>query len=299
MEQVECVAASRPVVDDVVREEAVYVGEQFCNKKSTHYITPFKRHLTIQRFVKFLTTHKTFSLGHVKRTIHTYLASERGRETKHKVMSKADGRDVVDMFDSKLFQHGTDKLIIGSYALKPRVMERYHRLACEQCREEVVDGISERCYFSQMVKCIEFGWNPPVNRSAIVPRYAAPVGDNYASIELYSVSTGNEFDSMRQHGVIEACRGVTPGIINPLGSVIKGSDKTRAQVLTDITVVDQATLTAASERLIAMQQPKIKARVITDVSATGVNDAAYTPPFSYPSLLDGLQLAGDTRLLFG
>lgn len=94
---------------------------------------------------------------------------------------------------------------------------------------------------------------------------------------------------MVSHGVLVP-RTCTIGIVSPMGSVVKNSDIMRAKVLAGITVKDQASLTAATLQLTSMGQPKIKSRITTDVSATGINNAAYSPPFMYPSLQDGLRL---------
>lgn len=285
---------------DVVPVAVVLPVEEVCvaasdfnllsNKKSQSYDIPsFRRNTTVQRFVKYLVHAKVFSLGHVKRQMHRYLSKLRGRQQQFVQIEKSDGRLVKDMFDSDLFHCGATKLPPDSYPLQAETMRTLHRDSCDECR--LTDGgLSPKCYFTSMIRCVEFGWDPPVDRARIVPKFKAPRERNYSTVTQFDHSTEREFADMLAHGVIVPCAAVVGGVVNPLGSVVKNSDKMRARVLTGVSVVDQASLTQASDLLVSKGHPKIKARVITDVTATGINRAAYSPPFSYPGLADGLQL---------
>ena len=95
---------------------------------------------------------------------------------------------------------------------------------------------------------------------------------------------------MLEHGVLIRSQGYTPGIVNPLGAVVKNSDKLRAKTLVGINVVDQRSLTEASTKLVDKGYNKIKTRITTDMTATGVNGACISPPFSYPSFSDGINI---------
>ena len=64
----------------------------------------------------------------------------------------------------------------------------------------------------------------------------------------------------------------------------------RARVLVGVEVIDQQSMDTASEKLIEKGYPALKARIATDLSATGVNRAAYCPPFRYPGPSDGLAI---------
>ena len=261
------------------------------NKKSSLYSLPsFQRSVTVQSFVKYLVKSKTFSLGHVKRRMHSYLSSERGRKEQFNQIPKADGRSVHDMYDPLLFQSGATTLPEGSHPLKTREMIAYHRNICDRCSDQPVGTLSTHCYFYKMVACIEKGWNPPIDEQRIYRRYRPPRGHNYSTVTQFNVSTEKEFLDMQSHGVVVPCVSSPRGIINPLGSVVKGSDKVRARVIAGVAVVDQSSLTKASDILVSKRQPKIKARITTDPTSTGINQAAYSPAFSYPSLSDGLML---------
>ena len=63
------------------------------------------------------------------------------------------------------------------------------------------------------------------------------------------------------------------GIVNPISAVIKNGDILRAKVLTGIIVDNDSTLAIANQGLAELKLPRIKIRVATDLSATGVNQA--------------------------
>ena len=116
------------------------------------------------------------------------------------------------------------------------------------------------------------------------------VDGNYKSIDCYDASCAKEFLKAKQHNIVVEVAEGTPGIISPMGAVIKNSDKRRAVVLTGIRIVNQKTLSEASHLTEEMGFPPLKARVTNDVTASGVNRAALCPPFRYPSLADGVRL---------
>lgn len=288
---VPCEAPVCVVIEPVKECDVALQLDLSSNKKSSSYTLPsFKRSVTVQRFIKYLVGAKTFSLGHVKRRMHSYLSTERGRKQQFNQIVKADGRLVQDMFDPVLFRPGEERLPEGSHPLHTDKMIYYHKNICSACRSQPTGVLAKDCYFATMVACVDCGWDPPIDESKIYRRYKAPPGHNYKTVSQFHVSTRKEFDDMRGHGVVERCEPDPRGRINPLGSVVKGADKVRARVIAGVEVVDQDTLTEASDFLVDKGLPRIKARVITDVTATGINGAAYSPPFSYPSLADGLML---------
>jgi len=74
------------------------------------------------------------------------------------------------------------------------------------------------------------------------------------------------------------------------GAVLKASDVVAARMLVGVRIEDQQSFTEANDRLATLGYPLVKARLITDLTATGVNRAVYVPPFRYHSLADGLSL---------
>ena len=99
-----------------------------------------------------------------------------------------------------------------------------------------------------------------------------------------------EIDKMLKHQVLVEAPDNIVGIINPIGAVIKNGDILRAKVLTGVVVDNDSTLAEANLALAELKLPRIKIRVATDLSATGVNQAAYRPPFRYPSIHDALSI---------
>jgi hypothetical protein len=258
---------------------------------------PFSKSSVVQHFIQQMVSAKTFSLAGIKRAMLHYIHS---RTTTSPSVSrdallgilKPNGLHISEMFDEKLFQHGSSLLPVDSYPLKPSVMWNYHRSICNVC-SLVTSGswMDTSCYIKSMLLCITHGWHPPIDSANITPKYST-VG-NYPTIDLYPESVSKEFEDMVSHGVVVPFYDFysTPlSIINPLGAILKNSDKVRAKTQAGIVITDQSTLSQASNTLISMGFPKIKSRIITDVTATGINGAAYSPPFRYPSFHDGLRL---------
>jgi len=77
-------------------------------------------------------------------------------------------------------------------------------------------------------------------------------------------------------------------IFNPMGIVLKNSDKLRALTLAGVSIIDDSTLAEANSRLLGMGQTKVKVRITNDFTASGLNAAAYSPSFSYPSFAEAL-----------
>ena len=101
---------------------------------------------------------------------------------------------------------------------------------------------------NELIKCIEYGWCQPINKNSIVKKYN--VTGNYRTVEQYDDGCQKEVNDMLEHGVLIRSQGYTPGIVNPLGAVVKNSDKLRAKTLVGINVVDQRSLTEASTKLV-------------------------------------------------
>lgn len=238
----------------------------------------------IQSFIGLLVFQGTFSIGSIKRKIHAYLRERRGG-TGRVAMHKPSGLEVEEMFDRAVMRPGSRPLPIGTHGLRVAEFAKQHCLVCTACGS---GSVSEGCYFSSMLACIERGWAPPIRAQEVRPRYH--VEGNYDSVSLFSYSVGKEILDMVAHKVIVPCLGLTPGVTSPFQAVIKNSDKVRARVLVGVEVVDQQSLSRASTALVDAGHNKIKVRVAYDMSATGVNAAVDTPPFSYPQVSDALRI---------
>lgn len=255
----------------------------------------FSKSSTVQHFIQQMVTARTFSLAGIKRAMVNFIHASTTPSiavvsTVSVGIPKPNGLHINEMFDAKLFQHGTTPLPEDSYPLKPTVMWNHHRQLCPTC-SNISSWMDTSCYFKSMLLCITHGWHPPIELHRISPKYVT-LG-NYPTIDQFPESVAKEFSDMLSHGVVVPFNDFHSSpfsIINPLGAIIKNSDKIRAQTQVGITIKDQSSLSTASQSLISMGLPKIKSRIITDVTATGINGAAYSPPFRYPSFQDGLRL---------
>ena len=240
----------------------------------------------IKVFLKKIVSNKVFMLGNIKRAMNKYIYSisrnSNNKSTVNMPMSKPNGLEIIEMYSSnvELFGHGSVKLPPSSYPLKPDIILEYHQKVCVNC--------DDKCYIHNLLKCITYGWKPPIDINNITPVYN--VDGNYRTVDLYSEGCDKEVKDMVDHGVLIRTEAYIPGIINPLGAVVKNSDKLRAKTLVGIEVKDQASLTLASNTLLEKGYNKIKTRITTDMTANGVNNASLCPPFSYPSFHDGINI---------
>ena len=70
--------------------------------------------------------------------------------------------------------------------------------------------------------------------------------------------------------VLHPILGSSARFLMPINAVIKNSDRNRARTIAHINITDQDSLTRASSALVAQGLSKIKIRLTTDHSATGV-----------------------------
>ena len=250
------------------------------------YAREFFQITEVQHLLRYITQQGTFSLHTIKRGISKYMRQHGDNKSEAQYeINKPDGLSVHDMFDPTLFQPGSFALHPGAYTLIPQRMHEYHCRSCALCGAE--GRVLETCYFYTMMRCITHGWHAPCNYAAIAPVYRS-VG-NYPSVARYGVSAAKEFKDMLDNQVLVPIT-AAPRVLNPFGAILKNSDRMRAKVLVNIEVVDQDSLSRASDALVARGHPKIKCRLTTDLTATGINRASYAPPFRYPSLGDALRV---------
>jgi len=253
---------------------------------------PFPSLVEVQSLLKYLGSTACFSLQTIKRGMHHYLASIRQSAAGYAdELPKPDGCNVEEMFDPSLFVPGRVALHPSSYPLRPDRLSFYHCRCCPRCRPH--GAVQPSCYFATMLRCITHGWDPPINEATIVAKYA--VRGNYPATRLFADSVRSELDDMLQQQVLlpvltDPSRWSQPPHISPLGCVLKNSDIMRAKVLVGVHIRDQKSLTKASSALVASGHPKIKCRVTTDATATGLNAAAYSPPFRYPHISNAIAL---------
>jgi len=234
----------------------------------------------IKEFLFLLAQKGQFSMGGLKRAVHAIWKAD--NPTVNPI--RPDCFDPRSMYDSKLFVAGTKPV---QSALNPTAMALHHLTICSGCRAN--GHVLEECYFAGMLRCITHGWQPPLDIRSITPRSKL---DNSPKVLLFREQVEKEFSNMMDHNVVEPVPDTYAGqrYRNPLGAVIKNSDVQRALALVNVQVTDSASLALASERLLAQGQPKIKCRITTDCTGSGLNDATYSPSFRYPSLSEGLKL---------
>ena len=227
----------------------------------------------------------TFVLSSIKREVN----AEFYRQTKGEMkLEKPHGLSIGDMFDPFLCIPGDTPIDPVGHCLKIERFDEFHRRSCLGCgnREE---GDFGGCYYEQLRACVTHGWDPPMHRD-IVQQYQFE-GNNKLS-GVFSGSLVKELATFEGQKVIVRLKaGEVPGlIVNPLGVVIKGSDRSRAKLCVGKEPTSQASLDAINTGLEAKGHKKIKTRCTVNATATGVNASLYVPPFSMPNVTDALSI---------
>ena len=273
--------------------ENLFCNDSLRNELMYHYSNDqLMRYEVVQQFINKIVDAGTFSLNKIRRAMIEYIYNNsRSTIVGDEVgMYKPSGLDVYEMYTSNpiVFGCGSIRIPTGSHPLKSEKILYYHNLSCDYCRSNPSNNSD--CYIHNMIKCIDYGWLPPIDHNRIEPLYE--VNGNYKNVSLYNESTSKEILDMINNGVLIPCNPCSrvEGIVTPLGAVLKNSDKLRAKTLVGIDIVDQASLTEASSLLVAGGHNKVKVRITTDCAATGINRVTYSPPFSYPILEDGIKI---------
>lgn len=248
---------------------------------------------SVQRFSLLVADRGHLFLGALKRQVSKRIYEECNSGSAS-MPPRPHGLDVEALVSAnpELFHPGRNALEPGSHRLQVDEMARWHAKVCRDCQwngTHKPSVINPSCYFSLLLPCLERGWDPPFLSDNFIPPYQ--MSGNYESTALYREGVAKELlGSMLANGAIRKCNPQPSQIVHPLGAVIKNSDKTRALTLVGVAIADQHTLGQANALLEAKGWPKVKVRVTMDCTATGVNAAALSPRFSYPSVKDGLEI---------
>ena len=229
----------------------------------------------VTTFISDLCSKQVFSIGGLTRSLHRLWKERQPHES-----LKPSCRSAKEMFRPDMFRHGLSPV---PSSLRCDRLIHFHSLTCDLCSH---DTIHPTCYFNDMLACAQCGWFPSFNISKITPQYS---NRNSRKISLFKVQTTAEFQSMIDNKVLAPASSVAR-LIHPLGVVIKNSDLHRARALANISIIDSASLASASQILVALGGSKVKCRITTDCTATGLNRASLSPSFDYMTLSEGLRI---------
>lgn len=236
-----------------------------------------------------MVTAKQFYAGDLKRRMSRYILASVTQKPEHgevELPRRADGMDVRDMVlrNPEVFGAGPGPLEPGISPLKPEVFLRNHCRICATCQ----DGLHSDCYFAVLLPTITHGWKPAYTTAELEPPYDQQ--GNYSSTEVFKDSVAKELAAWLANGVVRPCEHTELEVIHPIGIALKNSDKTRARALAGMELRSQEDIEAVNKVLLELRLNKVKTRVTTDCTATGLNGAALTPPFSYPSFREAVRI---------
>ena len=238
--------------------------------------------------LQLLAQHRQLSLRDLKRLMESYLLQRDPTSVTIGIV-KPSGMHVRDMFRPDMFCSGSNPLPPHRVRLHPLRMDHYHKLSCASCR--AAHTILPSCYYSSLRRCITHGWLPTII-PPISPAYHSR--GNSPLLQSYAASVSAEFSTMLSHSVVAPAPPWRPGdpvrYVSPMSLVIKNSDMYRAKELARVLITDQASLDRANRRLLALHLKPVKVRLVTNTTQPGVNAAALTPPFRYPSLMEAIKI---------
>lgn len=200
--------------------------------------------------------------------------------------------------DSKMFTPGPLPLRNPASALNSRAILASHRTHCTLCTAFAAPSMlspasaqaAPSCYIRRALLCAENGWAPQFHLPSLQPQYAC-VG-NQQSVDAFPLSASAEIDRLYTAGKLESVPPHPPYPLYlpcPLGVVVKNSDRHWSRLVTNISIVDQASLDTANAALAPAGYKTIKARPIQNATQNGLNAASHNPSFRFPDMSAALQ----------
>ena len=213
---------------------------------------------------------------------------------------KPNGLHIAEMFDATFMVPGSEPLEPGAHGLKLEGMAAGHVPTCKLCRDlnlrEAADKeprVHHECYFHQMMECVRCGWNPPMT-GKVVEQYDCSTRNRNSVVykDAFDEQMAKLLKRTEHAGPVLVPYGGEPAdlTLNRTGLNLKSSDLARARVRTKVAVDGPDSLAEANRLLVEMGEQPVKARLTTDATGSGVNEAALVPSFSYPTIHDAVRI---------
>jgi hypothetical protein len=241
------------------------------------------RHARVLELVGRMIEQGTFSVKDIKKETKRAFKEHNGQTD----VNKPNGLHISEMFDYRFLQSGEEEIDPATHHVKVEVMDELHRGSCGSCTQDKV------CHWPRLRRCVTHGWHPLLERE-LDAKYIYKGNNKLSDLFPEAFKKGVEEFTEGTNGWKPVLRPVTKLStegklrVNPMGIVLKNSDKARARILTGIIVESQESLTEANKQLLEGGHDKVKARVT--VNPSSINSASYVPPFSYPSVADAVRL---------
>ena len=199
-------------------------------------------------------------------------------------------KSIRDMHDPRFMLSGEHPLPPGASNLKIEAFDAGHRAHCLLCQR----GIHPECYFHSMRRQILCGISWPMDPEPPIPCYVATGPDgNHRSSGVYASYLASKCAKLLEAGFVAPFTGDPRGlIVSPHGVAAQRAKKLQMERVTNIVIRDDASYTAASAAFEEADPgfAPMKLRMITDLSASGVNDRCQLRRFRYAGLSSALDL---------
>ena len=259
------------------------------------------RSAAVQELVRRMMELGQFSVGLLRRSqnrAYVLAMGMAGPEAK----PKPNGLHISEMFDAAFMVPGREPLESGSHGLKLDGMAAGHVPTCEMCQSvgsssSMVGGgpplVHPNCYFYQMMEYVRCGWNPPMVGQAVEQYDCSTSNRNSVVYQAAFDEQMSKLLNPTEHAgpVLVSYSGDRSELtLNRTGLNLKASDLARARVRTGVSVAGPDSLAEANRLLVEMGDQPVKARLTTDATGSGVNEAAMVPSFSYPTIHDAVRI---------
>ena len=123
-------------------DDCEWIAGNALNEENLHFHINF----LVKSLLRHLVQSQSFSIGIIKRGISRFFITTGVTSHRPAPLYKPNALDALQMYDSQLFQSGFIKLNPSSSG-------------CSCCLPHLV--VQKSCYFSSMLRCIEYGWHIP------------------------------------------------------------------------------------------------------------------------------------------
>ena len=254
------------------------------------------RHFTvIGVLLKALAAAGTVSMAQLRRDANAVISASLGHPA---AAALPRAMDIHSMYQPQHVVAGADALPAGDHHINVLALDALHVSGCVLCQScdpsQCVQHttVCGSCYYASYRQTFINGVRPIVSNRPIIPQDGAPgppaSGTNHGSLLSYPSFVASQLASLLAQGVIEPAGELAT--ISPLGVALQSSRVTQAYALTGRHVTSDKDVEEINSMLLSMGLPKLKQRLIFNLSWSGVNDAYDAVAFRYIRIGDIIAL---------
>ena len=254
------------------------------------------RHFTvIGTLLRTLASAGTFSMAQLRRDANAAIGASLGFPV---AAALPRAMDIHSMYQPQHVVAGVDPLPAGDHHINMSALDALHISSCSACQScdpslcVPHTTVCATCYFASYRMTFINGVKPIVSDRLLVPQEGVPgppaSGTNHGSLLSYPTFVSRQLEALLAQGVIEPAG--EDAVISPLGVALQSSRVTQAYALTGRRAVSDTDVEDINALLLSMGLPKLKQRLIFNLSWSGVNSVYDTVAFRYIRIGDIISL---------